>query len=133
MSFVGIATKLRLFTQAVALEGLRSSRLGSMLQKLERLRSTSPVFFARTSSIFESVKTSPVPHNNLPLAANNGVPFILVWGSDVAEDMGGVREVSGGRDGAEIQEFGAASVELKIACDNKMGLELFEFGETSAF
>lgn len=69
----------------------------------------------------------------LSKAANNGVPFILEWGSNVAEDMGGVREVSGGRDGAEIQEFGAASVELKIAGDNKMGLELFEFGKTSTF
>lgn len=66
-------------------------------------------------------------------AANDGVPFILVWGSDVAEDMGGVGEVSGGRDGAEIQEFGAASVEVKIAGDNEMGLELFELRETNAF
>lgn len=34
-SFVGIATKLRLFSLAAALEDLHSSRLESVLQKLE--------------------------------------------------------------------------------------------------
>lgn len=35
-------------------------------------------------------------------AAENAVPFVRIWRADVAEDMDGVMEISGGRDGAEI-------------------------------
>lgn len=47
--------------------------------------------------------------------------------------MGGVRKVTGGREGTDLEEFGAGGTEVKLAGGYDMGLKLFDVGERVAF
>lgn len=66
-------------------------------------------------------------------ASKNGVVVVCGGVLDLAENLSGEREVAGGRDGEEFNEFGAGRVELEFSGGYEMGLKLFHVNERVAF